>query len=101
MAKWLTPAAVVVALIKPQFEAGRNQVGKGGVVRDLKVHRQVLQQVISYAETVGLQPLGLIPSPIIGPAGNHEFLIHLGWQTQLPLPEIELLVETSIVTLKT
>lgn len=99
--KWLTPAAVVVALIKPQFEAGRNQVGKGGVVRDLKVHRQVLQQVISYAETVGLQPLGLIPSPIIGPAGNHEFLIHLGWQTQLPLPEIELLVETSIVTLKT
>lgn len=98
--KWLKPAAAVVALIKPQFEAGRDQVGKGGVVRDAEVHRQVLYRVIDYADAVGLQLLGLIPSPITGPAGNHEFLVHLGWQTQLTSPEIQLLVETCLVSLK-
>lgn len=98
--KWLTSTAVVIALIKPQFEAGRDQVGKGGVVRDVEVHRQVLRQVIGYAGAVGLQVLGLTPSPITGPAGNHEFLIHLGWQTQLTLPETRLLVETCLVILK-
>ena len=97
--KWLKPAAVVVALIKPQFEAGRDQVGKGGVVRDVGVHRQVLQQVLGDAGAVGLQVLGLIPSPITGPAGNHEFLVYLGWQTHLTSPESQSLVETCLAML--
>jgi 23S rRNA (cytidine1920-2'-O)/16S rRNA (cytidine1409-2'-O)-methyltransferase len=98
--KWLKPAAIIVALIKPQFEAGRNQVGKGGIVRDERVHRQVLQQVTGYARVVGLQVLGLIPSPITGPAGNHEFLVHLGWQTQLTAPELQSLVETCLAMVR-
>ena len=64
----------VVALIKPQFEAGRKQVGKGGVVRDRKVHRGVLERVLTEAEEAGFVPAGLTRSPITGPAGNVEFL---------------------------
>jgi 23S rRNA (cytidine1920-2'-O)/16S rRNA (cytidine1409-2'-O)-methyltransferase len=76
----------VVALVKPQFEAGKAQVGKGGVVRDRAVHRQVLENVMAYAAEVDLNVFGLIASPITGPAGNHEFLLCLGRQiTRSPL----------------
>ena len=61
-------------LVKPQFEAGREQVGKGGVVRDPAIHADVLQRVLSWANTHGLTPVGVIRSPITGPAGNVEFL---------------------------
>lgn len=71
---WLMDEADVVALIKPQFEAGRQQVGKGGVVRDAAVHRQVLQQVPAFAASQGLFLRGLLRSPLQGPAGNVEFL---------------------------
>jgi 23S rRNA (cytidine1920-2'-O)/16S rRNA (cytidine1409-2'-O)-methyltransferase len=91
--KWLGSPAVVVALVKPQFEAGREQVGKGGVVRDREVHRQVLQQIVTVAADAGLEVLGLIPSPITGPAGNHEFLLHLGWQTFSSLPGIPAMIQ--------
>lgn len=64
----------VIALIKPQFEAGREQVGKGGVVRDRKVHRAVLERVLTEAEQIGFIPTSLTRSPITGPAGNVEFL---------------------------
>jgi 23S rRNA (cytidine1920-2'-O)/16S rRNA (cytidine1409-2'-O)-methyltransferase len=74
---WLAPGADVVALIKPQFEAGREQVGKGGVVRDPAVHRQVLEKVAGYAMVHGLGVHGVMRSPITGPAGNNEFLMHL------------------------
>ncbi len=67
----------IVALIKPQFEAGRTQVGKGGVIRDPEVHRAVLTQVLSAAASEGLDVLGLTTSPITGPAGNTEFLAWL------------------------
>ena len=77
IAGWLAPAAHVVALIKPQFETGRRHVGKGGVVRDPKVHRQVLERVAEHAREQGLAIGGLIRSPITGPAGNVEFLMHL------------------------
>ena len=77
VARWLSPGADVIPLIKPQFEAGRGQVGKGGVVRDPAVHRQVLEKVADYAKAHGLAVLGLIRSPITGPAGNVEFLMHL------------------------
>lgn len=65
----------LVALIKPQFEAGRERVGKGGVVRDPEVHREVCESIVTFCVTVGLSVLGVIPSPILGPKGNREFLL--------------------------
>lgn len=73
---WLKPAGNVVSLIKPQFEADRRQVAKGGVVRDPAVHRQVLEDVVSMMGELGLGLQGLLVSPLRGPAGNVEFL---GW----------------------
>lgn len=99
--KWLKPGAVVVALVKPQFEAGRDQVSRGGVVRDKRVHRQVLQKVIGYAEAIGLKGLGLIPSPIRGPAGNYEFLLYLGWRVPPPYPDSGQMIETCLEKLAT
>jgi len=74
---FLEPHGDIVALIKPQFEAGRKQVGKGGVVKDPAVHRAVLRKVLLWAEGHGLAVRGLIASPLKGPAGNVEFLAHL------------------------
>jgi 23S rRNA (cytidine1920-2'-O)/16S rRNA (cytidine1409-2'-O)-methyltransferase len=73
---WLRVGGEIVALIKPQFEAGREQVGKGGVIRDPAIHRRVLEDLSSWAEAEGLALAGMIPSPITGPAGNVEFLAH-------------------------
>lgn len=67
----------VLPLIKPQFEAGREDVGKGGVVRDSVIHRKVLEATIRSAEEHGLFLSGLVASPLRGPAGNVEFLAHL------------------------
>lgn len=72
--RWLKPGGQVAALIKPQFEAGRREVKKGGVVRDRKVHQSVLEQVLDAASELGLGLRGLMPSPLRGPAGNVEFL---------------------------
>jgi len=72
---WLTPDGDVVALVKPQFEAGRDAVGKGGVVRDPAVHRKVLEDVLGFSVSAGLAPQGLIRSPLRGPKGNIEFLL--------------------------
>jgi len=66
----------IVALVKPQFEAGRPQV-HGGVVRDPGVHRSTIEAVVEAAERTGLAPLDVIASPILGPEGNREFLLHL------------------------
>ena len=79
--KWLVRPAYVIALVKPQFEAGKGQVGKGGVVRDRAVHRQVLEKALAYAIELDFQPIDLTPSPVKGPAGNYEFLLLLGWHT--------------------
>jgi 23S rRNA (cytidine1920-2'-O)/16S rRNA (cytidine1409-2'-O)-methyltransferase len=70
----LAPDGVVVPLIKPQFEAGKQDVGKGGVVRDPKIHRKVLERVLQDAAGAGFRCDGLTASPLTGPAGNHEFL---------------------------
>ena len=67
--------ARLVALIKPQFEAGPQEVGKGGVVRDPSVHQRVCQEVRDWLDSIGWNVLGLIESPITGPEGNIEFLI--------------------------
>jgi len=71
---WLKVNGQIVALIKPQFEAGREQVGKGGVVRDAAIHADVLRRVLHWANAHELIPLGVIRSPVSGPAGNVEFL---------------------------
>jgi 23S rRNA (cytidine1920-2'-O)/16S rRNA (cytidine1409-2'-O)-methyltransferase len=69
--------AEVVALVKPQFEAGRGRVGKGGVVRDPEAHRDVLTSFARWIEEAGLSLLDVVASPIRGPAGNIEFLAHV------------------------
>ncbi len=77
----LKPQADIVALIKPQFEVGPKEVGKKGVVRDPLLHQKVLEKITSFARKQGLLVLGLTESPIRGPAGNKEFLIHLKKRT--------------------
>jgi 23S rRNA (cytidine1920-2'-O)/16S rRNA (cytidine1409-2'-O)-methyltransferase len=93
--RWLAEPALVVALVKPQFEAGRDQVGKGGVVREPAVHRQVLAGVVAEAARLGLSLLGLIPSPLLGPAGNREFLVGLGWQSPCASVAVEPAIEAA------
>jgi len=73
----LAPVADVVALVKPQFEAGRDQVGKGGIVSDPAVHEAVLAQVTDAAGAAGFSRLAMTPSPITGAEGNREFFLHL------------------------
>lgn len=75
--QWLAPGADIVALIKPQFEAGPEQVGKGGIVRDTAVHRSVLTNILSWCRNSGLRPHGLVRSSIQGGDGNVEFLVWL------------------------
>ena len=73
----------VIALIKPQFEAGRSQVARGdGVIRDPEIHCQVLLDVLAFAQIEGYGILGLIRSPLLGPKGNVEFLAHLGYPNE-------------------
>ena len=88
----------VLSLIKPQFEAGREHVGKKGVVKDILVHKQVIETVLSQAETLGFQVLGLDYSPIRGPEGNIEYLAWLGLQTGLGIDwhlELERVVQNA------
>jgi 23S rRNA (cytidine1920-2'-O)/16S rRNA (cytidine1409-2'-O)-methyltransferase len=73
----MRPAADVIVLVKPQFEAGREEVGKGGIVRDPAVHARVLQEVTAAADALGLGRVGQTESPIAGMEGNREFLLHL------------------------
>ncbi len=73
----LSPQAEVVALIKPQFEVGKGQVGKGGVVRDPHQHAEVIARIREEAQALGCTVLGVTDSPLLGPKGNREFLIHL------------------------
>jgi len=73
----LGPKSEGIVLIKPQFEAGKDQVGKGGVVRDENVRQQVVDDICAVARTLGFRSVNVIPSPLTGPAGNKEFLAHL------------------------
>ncbi|MBS4215731.1 TlyA family RNA methyltransferase [Neobacillus rhizophilus] len=76
----LVPDSDIIALIKPQFEAGREQVGKKGIVRDEKVHLQVIDKIIDFSITQGYTAANLSFSPITGGDGNIEFLLHLKWE---------------------
>lgn len=77
----LKPGSDILALIKPQFEVGKGQVGKGGVVRDPHQHEQVLVRIKDLAAELGCRVLGVCDSPVLGPKGNREFLIHLLMET--------------------
>jgi 23S rRNA (cytidine1920-2'-O)/16S rRNA (cytidine1409-2'-O)-methyltransferase len=82
---FLAVPADVVALVKPQFEVGKGQVGKGGVVRHAQQHAQVLLEVCTAAQACGFGVCGGIVSPLLGPKGNREFLLHLHTAAQ-PMP---------------
>ena len=73
----LSPTGQVVALIKPQFEAGRSKVGKKGVVKDPLVHREVITKIVDFSRTLAFTPIHLTFSPVKGPEGNIEYLLQL------------------------
>jgi len=75
--KFLKPRGMILALIKPQFEVGKNQVGKGGVVKDPKLHQSVIDALSAFFCKTGFAINAVIPSPILGPKGNKEFIIAL------------------------
>jgi 23S rRNA (cytidine1920-2'-O)/16S rRNA (cytidine1409-2'-O)-methyltransferase len=75
--RFLKEGGDVLALVKPQFEAGKENVGKNGIVRDPEIHLQVLQEIAGFAATLGFQVKGVSYSPITGGEGNIEFLLHL------------------------
>jgi len=97
----LTPGSDIIALVKPQFEAGREQVGKKGIVRDGKVHLQVIEKIINFAMKEGYLVKNLSYSPITGGDGNIEFLLHLNWdgvqetgRNQLPISPAEIVEQS-------
>ena len=73
--------ALLLALVKPQFEAGREKVGKNGVVRDPELHKQILEELQAFFQTLGLAVRGVCTSPLLGPAGNREFFIYAAKQS--------------------
>ena len=96
----LTDRGQIVCLIKPQFEAGREKVGKKGVVREKSTHMEVIETVIAYAQSIGFGILNLEFSPIKGPEGNIEYLLYLQKnpteeERTAPLPDVKALVEQS------
>ncbi len=96
----LKPEGQIVCLIKPQFEAGPEQVGKKGVVRDRKVHQQVIHMVADYARSIGFYTAGLSFSPVKGPEGNIEYLLWLVQEEDLAVPiDVEAVVTASHDTL--
>ncbi len=80
----LVPQGQMVCLIKPQFEAGKDKVGKKGVVREPGIHREVIGKVVDYADSIGFKVAGLDYSPIKGPEGNIEYLVYLKKREGLP-----------------
>ena len=92
----LTDDGQIVCLIKPQFEAGREKVGKHGVVRDKDVHIEVINKVIDYAMSIGFDILNLEFSPVKGPEGNIEYLLHLQKIAEPQVKEIPFVVENVV-----
>ncbi len=75
--KFLKEGGEVLCLIKPQFEVGKGEVGKGGVVRDARLHQKVVHRISQFSRGLGLDVGGVVESPLLGPKGNKEFFIHL------------------------
>jgi len=97
---FLKPTGQVLCLIKPQFEAGKEKVGKKGVVRDPEVHKEVLDMFVALADELGFNILGLTFSPVKGPEGNIEFLGHLSLDKPGIRPDTALVVSQAHETLK-
>lgn len=92
----LKPGADYICLIKPQFEAGREEVGKKGVVRDPAVHEEVVRGILAFAPTLGFSVMGLDFSPVKGPEGNIEYICHLkNGQYDAPEPDVAAVVRAS------
>ncbi len=92
----LKPGADLVCLIKPQFEAGREEVGKKGVVRDSAVHEEVIRNIVTFAPAIGLSVMGLDFSPVKGPEGNIEYICHMkNGAFEAPEPDIAAIVAAS------
>lgn len=81
--KFLKNPATILALVKPQFEVGKGLVGKGGVVRNPEQHEMVIQELTDFFISLDLTFLGVIPSPVLGPKGNREFVMHLQQQKEI------------------
>lgn len=92
---YLKESGEIVALIKPQFEAGREKVGKKGVVREKSTHHEVIEKVAAYANSIGFEVKNIDFSPIKGPEGNIEYLIHLK-KCKADAPEIEIDLKTVV-----
>ena len=92
----LAPRSEIVALVKPQFEVGRQHVGKGGVVREPAQHRAVVQRLARYAVLRGWHALSVTASPLRGPKGNREFFLHLSAQGRTAA-NLESLIERAVV----
>ncbi len=73
--KFVSDKTRIICLIKPQFEAGKGKVGKGGVIRDSALHDEIVKELTEFVSTIGFRCNGVIPSPILGPKGNKEFLM--------------------------
>lgn len=99
--KLLRAGGEMVCLIKPQFEAGRDKVGKKGVVRDQKVHVEVVQRIVDYADMIGFSVKGLTYSPIKGPEGNIEYLMWLKKRAEIPTEILEMSEKEAIDALFT
>lgn len=95
---WLTPQADVITLVKPQFEAGKQDVGKGGVVKDSRVHARVLQETLAFTAGLGFAIRGLTASPLKGPAGNVEFLAWFGWGQESASVNMDALIQAVIAS---
>ena len=82
-----------MCLIKPQFEAGKDKIGKKGVVRDIQVHKDVINKVFDFTKEIDFKVLGLDFSPIKGPEGNIEYLMYIAKQGEEPIIDIDDVVE--------
>jgi len=97
LAKLLAEATDLLALVKPQFEVGRREVGKGGIVRDPELHRRVIAEILSAGEALGLRPRGVCLSPLPGTEGNREYFLH--FRTGGPactVPDLEKSIQEAI-----
>lgn len=92
----LVPSGDVMTLIKPQFEAGKEQVGKKGIIRDPKIHAAVVNEILTFAQGIGYTIHGLDYSPITGGEGNIEFIAHLTWTGNENEPGENLLVSNAV-----
>ena len=90
----------IVALIKPQFEAGREKVGKKGVVREKSTHVEVIDKILEYAHSIGFSILGLTFSPIKGPEGNIEYLVYLKKEEKAPETDRETILDVAKKTVE-